>query len=102
MDENKGKEKDPLKLVTRLELQTPALMAEKPPKNLVTKRKHGAGYIRFMKKSGHIYFYLCHSEYRHGKTPRQVIDKYLGQSLPRGVRLGPVDEKTRKRLLEGK
>ncbi len=100
MVEEKIKNQDPLKLGNRLHLDDLTGRAEKPPHNLVPRKKRSLGTIRTKKIHGRIYYSWVRTEYRGaGLSPRQVIVKYIGTQLPPGVRLGPVDIKTAKKLL---
>lgn len=94
-DDGKGNAR---KLGTRLVLDNPALLAEKPPRNLVP-RKKSLGFIRAKKQHGRIYYYWVRTVYR-GKElpPGQDIVMYIGQQLPYGVKLGRVDEDTADKL----
>lgn len=89
-------------LGTRLNLDSRVLRAENPPKNLVPRITHSLGWIRVKKIRGRIYYYWVKTEYRRNLSPLQVIVMYIGTVLPPGVKLGPVDEKIAKKLMEGK
>lgn len=98
MNGNGTNKKGGRKIGTRLELGSPDVLAMKPPQNLVPKEiSTGLGFIRYKKNAGRIY-------YQHVKTvwtsegPRQKVIQHLGTQLPPGVRLGPVDEKTARKL----
>jgi len=87
------------KLGTTLHLDDLAARADKPAQNLVPRKNHSLGTIRFKKSHGRIYYYWVRTVYRAGLSPSQEIIKYLGQRLPPGVKLGLVNAKTAKKLL---
>lgn len=88
-----------LKLGTTLHLDDLTGRADKPAQNLVPRKNHSLGFVRFKKGHGRIYYYWVRTEYRAGLPPQQEIIKYLGQRLPHGVNLGPVNVKTAQKLL---
>lgn len=74
-------------------------MAGKPTRP-VKVPKYGCGFIRTKNIHGRLYYYWVKNTEVNGK-PRQVVIKYLGSTLPRGARLGPVTPKMAAKLKGG-
>lgn len=98
MIEKTEDKKEARELGTTLHLDDLSARADKPAQNLVPRKKRSHGSVRFKKSHGRIYYYWVRTVYRTGLPPSQEIIKYLGRSLPQGVRLGPVDKKMAKIL----
>lgn len=97
------KEKESRKMPTTLNTDDLTGRAEKPASNLVDRKNKSLGYIIARRRRGRITYEWRRAEYRGaGLSPRSILLKFIGNHLPPGIRLGRVDEKTAKKLMEGR